>query len=1128
MRSIIISALIYGLLFLLPAAIPAAQETVPGRRSAGNVIMHCSWSTEALYLAFRVDDPLIVGNQTFPMSQPVFDDAIAVYLDLQPAAGSVLTTHCLRVAISAAGGATVQRGDRGEWRNDPSWFTPSRYGTIRYSVKVQGKINDTKDPDGGYQVELALPWGLLDVNPPISRDPEGALPMIGLALACYSQGETQAISCWPPQISELDLDTPARWGRLQFLQTLRPVETLDTLGSAPLVRVPPAIDGDINGLEWVMAGLIKFAKRWGDSVVSEDPHRQAVSLLAGWYMTGLPEGAHAHQPLDPLGPWIGADSPIYHLVQLGDARRAGIDVLAVVIPAARGQRDQARERLLALANALADFDRATTATSFFYAPLVMPVIDFSRCGPAELADETLLQALERIIDDFYSIFAPQFRLMVPDSARKLCAPVLLTDPPPGVVTEAGTLNTVSARVRARWEVPIGWMLDASWGKDQAVPDMLTRCSWNPATGMQLGGGPMNTVMILPGVCVSQKQYLPRRDGELFDNGWVKISSVRPDFVLLRSWNDFAEGTEVTASRQYGYQFIDSTKLASLRLAQSRGFGVRILQHNLPPTLRGGRTYPIELLLKNGSVEKLITREGYHVDYQVLQDGRKLYSGVATQRLTLLEMSTARIRFNLPTVLPSGFGLPAGHYQLQLEFRRNRVPFITAPIATETVGRLTVPFTMGDVRAPAQVLSWTFPQYVAAGASAPMTVTLRNTGGAGWRKKAPLLRLSWVSETGETLPGEVTLAITQRCEPGGTVQVGGPLPLAPGKSGWYRVQMSAQLAGASVPLQAVTVRVRRYDLRAQFLSIGVPGEIPGEGQRVDVPVAVRNAGTTTWTPADTRVEYQWLGWDGRPIPTAAGSLPITETVPPNTGTTLRMAVLPPAGCGAFRCTFSVVSHGERALPVSYTSDLVQPIFAVTIRSARFTQVSLQNAYNDQAASGETLLNRADLDGSGNAFPLEEFLPDRTNPPLGYQAGYGLTAPAPGVPSFRFGAVQRGYAPMVRATGQEIELPKLAAATLHLCATRFGRENPQVFSVRYSDGSTQQYRLNLSNWLGEPAHGEPIVLQSRYVRTAHGDDWYLQGSLFAYKLALDPAKKAEALILPKNQEICLLAITLEAPQ
>ena len=39
--------------------------------------------------------------------------------------------------------------------------------------------------------------------------------------------------------------------------------------------------------------------------------------------------------------------------------------------------------------------------------------------------------------------------------------------------------------------------------------------------------------------------------------------------------------------------------------------------------------------------------------------------------------------------------------------------------------------------------------------------------------------------------------------------------------------------------------------------------------------------------------------------------------------------------------------------------------------------------------------------------------------------------------------------------------------------------------------------------------------------------LNFSLFAYQLTLDPAKKAEALILPKNPQIGLFAITLEAP-
>ena len=123
------------------------------------------------------------------MSQPWLDDAVAVYLNLDPRKARELDNNCLRVVISAAGGATVQCGDHGEWRDDPRWFQFSEHGTIRYGVKVNGKLNDTSGKSKGYTVAIGLAWELLGVDPPFIAHESDPLPAIGFALACYSQGK---------------------------------------------------------------------------------------------------------------------------------------------------------------------------------------------------------------------------------------------------------------------------------------------------------------------------------------------------------------------------------------------------------------------------------------------------------------------------------------------------------------------------------------------------------------------------------------------------------------------------------------------------------------------------------------------------------------------------------------------------------------------------------------------------------------------------------------------------------------------------------------------------------------------------------------------------------------------------
>jgi hypothetical protein len=178
-----------ALTVLLGMVVHAADAPAPGRVTA-----YTLWSRSSLFVGLRVDDAMVVGNQTEPLSQPWLDDAVAIYLDLDPTDGDALNEKCVRVIISAAGGATVQRARNGIWQDDPIWFQYNPLGVIRYGVQVNGKINDNKAIDKGYHVEVGLNWQLLGVAPPEQRV-HGPLPAIGLAIACYSQGEMQAVSC---------------------------------------------------------------------------------------------------------------------------------------------------------------------------------------------------------------------------------------------------------------------------------------------------------------------------------------------------------------------------------------------------------------------------------------------------------------------------------------------------------------------------------------------------------------------------------------------------------------------------------------------------------------------------------------------------------------------------------------------------------------------------------------------------------------------------------------------------------------------------------------------------------------------------------------------------------------------
>lgn len=106
-----------------------------------------------------------------------------------------------------------------------------------------------------------------------------------------------------------------------------------------------------------------------------------------------------------------------------------------------------------------------------------------------------------------------------------------------------------------------------------------------------------------------------------------------------------------------------------------------------------------------------------------------------------------------------------------------------------------------------------------------------------------------------------------------------------------------------------------------------------------------------------------------------------------------------------------------------------------------------------------------------------------------------------------------------------MPPQAASTLFLVACGTDKLHPATFTVRYQDGTTRETALTVSNWLGVPAAGEPVMLCTRFLRTAKGDDWTRRGSLYVYRIPLDRARIPQALLLPNAPDVCVFAVTLD---
>ncbi len=1082
------------LLLLLACGATMTLAAVPRRAAA-----YLCWSPTALYVAFNIDEPHVTGDQTEPLSQPWLDDAVALYLDFTPddPAGAGVQ----RVVVSAAGGMTVQRLEHGEWRDQTQWFDLSQPRTIRCGTRVLGTLNKDTDTDRGYQVELGLAWELLGVAPPVRLDPNAPLPCLRMALAVYPHGDADRIACWPTALDGISVKSRGGWGTAVFLQSMKPRPAGAGEIIVPLAAADPTVDGILDGLEWLTSGVVVFPLPVETATVLAPPQ---VPIVAAWYSLSPPATPPMYPPLHRADPWAAPESPAYHQQELREMRAAGLDALGVVLPVNPSLRAPTQARLRALCTALAEL-RDAAPGRVQATPLLFPVLQLS--GEVKLPNAEVSSLLHDLLTDFYDSVPPQDRLLLPDDGGVPHAPVL--------VDGAAPLPLV-ADVQPHAGHPIGWLLDGANPLNVPAPDVLAICRWDALTGMHLGTGPLSVACIAPGV-VARKDYLPYRGGAVYDNGWLKVRAAHPALVLVRSWNDFAGGTAIAPTRAFGHAFIDATRLAALHTASDDIGGVRLLGANVPSVLTPGAVYPVELTLKNALPRDLTTSEGYRVSYRLVNDRRVVVSGHAP--LLLLGLTTGRVAFTLPTGDPRP--LPAGKYMLEVDVEHQATPLMELPFLTKTLTTLRLPVLVGVGAAP-DVLTAEVPGTVGARLPAPVRFTLRNPGPHPWTPEGTALTLQWQAPSGKSDDLTRALTLDAPVPVGGAAVFAGRAPAAPREPGtWCLVGM---LTGTSVPVLCRQVEITAEPPAAYtVVAVDLPGALDGAA---DATVTVRNAGNGMWDVGTVHVAWQWLTWDGNPVRDAQGDAPVKDAVAPGRAITLAVPVTPPPGVGPFRCVFGMTGPNGA---LTLRDDPLAPSAAgvpVLVRTARMLPVDLTAAYNDSAAATETAAHRADVDGRGNAFPAELFLPDADTPECGYPAGYGVPDAPPSPAVFLFGWWKDGLAPLARAKGQRIPLPARPAVALHLAACATAMHTGALVTVRYTDGSEARTALDISSWIGSAENDEPVLFTTRYLRAAKGDNRLLSGSVYAYRVPLDPGKTPDALVLPDEAKLCLFAVTLEA--
>jgi hypothetical protein len=177
--------------------------------------------------------------------------------------------------------------------------------------------------------------------------------------------------------------------------------------------------------------------------------------------------------------------------------------------------------------------------------------------------------------------------------------------------------------------------------------------------------------------------------------------------------------------------------------------------------------------------------------------------------------------------------------------------------------------------------------------------------------------------------------------------------------------------------------------------------------------------------------------------------------------------------------------------------------------RPTQVNLSSSYNliGIVADGSTFTGG--LDGVGYALSANLL---------------GATASWKGN-TYTIGAA--GGNNVVQALGQTIASPPGNASTLTLLATATNGNQPaQVFTVHYTDGTSQTFTQGISDWYTPQNYaGEATAISLAYRDTsAGGRDTITPFQVYGYTFALNSAKTVASLTLPNTAMVKVLAIDL----
>ncbi len=747
-----------------------------------------------------------------------------------------------------------------------------------------------------------------------------------------------------------------------------------------------------------------------------------------------------HHPMEGTGPWFSYDRADWHRHQLQEMRRAGIDVvLPVFRGAARDRQLYAGKGLLVMVEALKSLELAGEDYPQIALALDTDALIETLGDRPDLHSKAAQAALYAMIRDFYRYIPAEFRAVVPLSAEnggRVAYPVFLSD----AGAFSGFDEAFTTYVRGRFARDFGGAdlillgergfqgkvgLDGYFGDAREKGFQFDNNGWIKIASVSPG----YDGALAEGGATDKLALRARRGGQTYRDDWMAAIAKHPDWVLLDSWNDYANGAELAPTLETGYSYADLTRVYTRMFAGDTPRSLKFLWYNAPATLLAKTTYSIAVRAQNTGTQIWGTTAGSNqipvgFAYRWWRGGQRVASGAVTP-LSDPVLPGQYATFTLPvaTTGANGEALPDGDYTLEIGAVETGKKEDEAWFgATEGNGQsLRIPV---QVHAAGGVPEWAatlvqtdLPTTLEAGSVYEVHAALRNDGAHPWRHidgARVTLRLyrtpldsSGTSATAIPTPvaaADASAELAQDVLPGEVANVrlllpltdpdGKPLPAWSQEDLWTytaRWEVAADTpraaqggepsavvaasaesgadppAAPGVSIAPMPIGVVDFDFGVRFTANGTLSSLPAE-RRVPVRLGLQNAGPQTWKKDQVRIGYHWYYLDGSEFVWEDETTPIPQDVPPGGRVNDILAwITPPPYDGTYWLAWDVKVGDTWASTTASAGVFDEIVTPVEVVRGRLAFADLSKAYNVAGITDEDDPAGGNFDGQGDTFP-----------------------------------------------------------------------------------------------------------------------------------------------------------------